>query len=385
MRVLIAFDKFKDSLTAKEACGVAATTLRALHPDWEIQLSPFTDGGDGFVTLLTEAARGELMRVPTSGPRSEQISAPVGLATAGRIPPSARQTLGWDRLPDAARIAIVEMASASGLALVPHAERTPWTVTSRGTGQLMRAAAEAGARAILLGVGGSATHDLGLGALSALGYEFRNDAGAKLRPPYPQTWARLMDIEGSALESLPPVRIACDVTNPLLGEAGAAAVYGPQKGLKPAEIPEMDRQSARLASLLCRHCGKPETLASLPGAGAAGGIAFGLMVGIDARLVPGADLVYDWMALDEKIRAADVVITGEGRFDETSLTGKGPGGLARRAAALGKTVHVFAGRIDLGEPPPSLQCHAITPQAMGLAEALAGAADNLRRSVQASF
>lgn len=385
MRVLIAFDKFKDSLTARQACEVVARTLRELHPDWTVVASPFTDGGDGFAPLLTEAAGGHLLSVPSSGPRSEPLTAPLGLMPAGRVAPQARRLLGWDHLADAATIAVIEMASASGLALVPHAERSPWTTTSRGTGQLIRAAAEAGARAILLGVGGSATHDLGLGALSALGYEFRTGSGDKLRPPYPQTWARLASVDGSALESIPPIRIACDVTNPLLGDSGAAAIYGPQKGLKAEDREALDQQSARLASLLCRHCGKPESLAEEPGAGAAGGIAFGLVVGLGARLVPGADLVSAWMGLEAKLQAADIVITGEGQFDATSLTGKGPGGLALRAGALGKAIHIFAGRIALADPPYPLRCHAITPEGMPLGEALATARENLSRSIRATF
>ena len=169
MRVLIAFDKFKDSLTAAQACGAAARALRARHPDWTLDLCPLADGGEGFAELLTAAAGGELRRRPVTGPRGESREAAFGLVEPDRIPRAAWTRLGVPELPAAAgrKVAVVEMAAASGLALVPAAARDPWRATSRGTGELIRAAAETGAAAILLGVGGSATHDLGFGALAA--------------------------------------------------------------------------------------------------------------------------------------------------------------------------------------------------------------------------
>jgi glycerate kinase len=265
------------------------------------------------------------------------------------------------------------MAAASGLALLAPWMRDPLRASSVGTGQLIRAAARSGVRAILLGVGGSATHDLGLGALGALGIECSDESGSRLDSPVPADWPRIRGIDGRISEVIPPILIACDVDNPLLGPGGALAVYGPQKGLKPADAATLEAESARIAAMLCRHFGRPESLAEEPGAGAAGGIAFGLMAAAGARLLPGFDLVASWLDLDARLAAADIVVTGEGRFDDSSLSGKGPGAVVRRALALGKPVHVFAGQVALSRPIPGLSVHSITPPGMHLADALARA------------
>jgi len=282
-------------------------------------------------------------------------------------------------------MAIVEMAAASGLALLAHEMRDALRASSVGTGQLMRAAAGSGARALLLGVGGSATNDMGLGALGALGIEFWTASGRRLDSMVPADWPLLDRIEGRLPDSMPPILIACDVDNPLLGPRGAAATYGPQKGLRPADAPEVERQSARIAALLCRHFGRPVALAEQPGAGAAGGISFGLMAAAGAALLPGFDLVASWLDLDAQLAAADVIVTGEGRFDETSLSGKGPGTVVRRGLALGKTVHVFAGQVSLPANIPGLFTHAITPAGVPLAEALAHAPAFLSSAVRKVF
>ena len=168
MRVLVGFDKFKDTLSAPQACRAAAGALRRRHPDWRIDLCPLTDGGDGFAVLLTEAAGGRMMTVPVSGPRGGLVEAGLGLVAEAQIPPAARRLLSSAEAASARSVAVLEMAAASGLALLPPAQRDPWFTSTYGTGQLIRAAAEMGAAAILLGVGGSATNDLGLGALAAL-------------------------------------------------------------------------------------------------------------------------------------------------------------------------------------------------------------------------
>jgi glycerate kinase len=230
-------------------------------------------------------------------------------------------------------------------------------------------------------VGGSATNDLGLGALAALGLEFSTDSGTLLQPPLPADWPGLRRIGGRIDPDLPPILIACDVDNPLLGPRGAAAIYGPQKGLRPADAAGLEAESARLATLLCRHFGRPESLAGEPGAGAAGGTAFGLMAA-GARLLAGSELVAAWLDLDARLAVADVVLTGEGCFDETSLSGKGPGAVIRRALALGKPVHLFAGQVALGRAIPGLSTHAITPPDLPLADALAATAALLSQAVQ---
>lgn len=371
MRVLLAFDKFKDSLTAPQACAAAAAALRERHPDWSLDECPLADGGEGFAPILTRAAGGVSLVHEVTGPRGQPVAAGFGLVPWQQIPPAAQALLNLplDRR-EPANIAVIEMAAASGLALLPNDQRDPWQTTSRGTGELIVEAARRGAAAILLGVGGSATNDLGLGALSALGLGLADDAGRPVSPPVPAHWSRIQRLTGTVPTSLPPIFIACDVTNPLLGPQGATAVYGPQKGLQPADLARLEHECARLGLMLCTRCGKPDTLMDAPGAGAAGGIAFGLMAAAGARLLSGFDLVAAWLDLDHRIAAADLVITGEGRFDASSLTGKGPGAVARRALALGKSVQVFAGQVAVAAPAGNFQLHAITPANLPLAEAL---------------
>ena len=384
-RVLLAFDKFKDALTAPEAVAAVAAALRETQPGWTLDLAPLADGGEGFVSILTQAAQGREVPVVATGPRGERRPAGFGLVRVSSIPGRARAQLQLSGETNAdATVAVIEMAAISGLALLPQDQRDPWQTTTLGTGELMRAAAESGAVAVLLGVGGSATNDLGLGALAALGLEFTDAAGRPIHPPVPAEWTRIARLSGRLVAGLPPVYIACDVTNPLLGPRGAAAVYGPQKGLRPADHVRLENESARLADLLCRHCGKSAALKDVPGAGAAGGIAFGLMTAAGAKLLPGFDLVSAWLDLETKLAAADIVITGEGRFDESSLEGKGPGAVAARALALGKTVHVFAGQVTAAARP-GLALHAITPAGVPLAQALREAPQNLTSSARAVF
>jgi glycerate kinase len=386
-RVLVAFDKFKDALTAERACAITAREIRRAHPDWTIDLAPLTDGGEGFCRILTESVTGRVETLVASGPRMESLHAPLGLVDPRRLPVKARGLLfGHDSPPRPEQLAVIEMAAINGLALLPPDARDPWSTSSFGTGQLIRAAAEMGAGFVLLGVGGSATSDLGLGALAALGMEFRDSDGAKIRPPFPALWDRVARIEGAVFASIPPIAIACDVSNPLLGSEGAAAVYGPQKGLKPEDLPRLDGLASTLAHQLCRHCGKdPETTVAIPGTGAAGGISFGLMTAAGARLVPGFELVTAWLDLEARIAAADLVVTGEGRFDRSSLSGKGPGAIVQRARAAGRETLVFAGAVEAGveNHGESGSVLAITPPGTPLPEALARADRYLAAAVSA--
>jgi glycerate kinase len=390
MRVLLAFDKFKDSLSARQACDLAARALRAQHPDWSLDLCPLADGGEGFAEILTAATEGRMITRTVAGPRASAVEAAFGLIPLNKIPVAARALLALE--PSAARpadatVAVIEMAAASGLALLPMEQRDPWQTSTHGTGELIRAAGELGAAAILLGVGGSATNDLGLGALQALGLDFLSAAGNKVAP-IPEDWPGIVKIEGRTSATLPPIRIACDVTNPLLGPRGAAAIYGPQKGLLTEDLSGLDHESARLALMLCAQCQQSDALMDLPGAGAAGGLPFGLMTAARAKLLPGFDLVAAWLDLDTRLAAADFVITGEGRFDDSSRSGKGPGAVVTRALALGKRVHVFAGIVTASPSSPSIgseQLHAITPPGTPLPQAMREAAANLTASVQAAF
>ena len=390
MRVLLSFDKFKDSLTAPEACGLASAALRDRQPNWTLDLCPLTDGGEGFCEILTRAAGGTLEKISVTGPRGEPVEASVGFVSVAHIPPAARALLllsdpQLSTLNSQPMIAIVEMAAASGLALLPESLRDPWQTSSVGTGELIRFAAGRGVAAILVGIGGSATHDLGLGALSALGVKCLSADGAAIRPPVPARWREVTQLAGRVAQDFPPIRIACDVANPLLGPRGAATVYGPQKGLRPESLAHLEQATDGLARLLIAHCGKNHSLLEMPGTGAAGGIAVGLMAAARAEIVTGFALVSAWLDLDARLAAADLVITGEGRFDASSLDGKGPGAVAARAAALGKPVHVFAGAITVPAPPPGLTLHAITAPGTPLAAALLAAPANLAAAVRAAF
>jgi glycerate kinase len=291
-------------------------------------------------------------------------------------------------VPAAARIAIVEMAAVNGLALVPPEQRDVWHASSYGTGELLLAARARGAGAVLLGVGGSATSDLGLGALCALGFVLEDGAGHPVFPPVPALWPRVARITGGALAGLPELRVACDVDNPLLGPNGAAAVYGPQKGLRASDVAALDAEARRMVALMRARLGFAAGLENSAGAGAAGGIAFGLMAALGARLVPGFALVADWLELDRRIERASWIITGEGRFDASSLAGKGPGAIASRARRAGRRCAIFAGAVDQrlqGTPGAAEQAWevvAVSPSGLSLEQALAESEQHLSRAIE---
>jgi len=379
MRVLLAFDKFKDCLTASEACSLAAATIRQTRPEAEIDECPTADGGDGFAAILTRAVGGELHALTVRDPLGRPVAASFGLVTSDQIPPAARQRLNVE---GAHRIAVIEMAAASGLALLSAKERDAWQTDTFGTGELLAAAAIAGADAIVLGVGGSATSDLGLGALTALGVTLR-DRDDRPVAPAPVHWPSVASIGGDA-RPLPPLFIGCDVTNPLLGPSGAAAVYGPQKGLPQADVAPLDGEALCIATLLCAWSGRPSSLQNEAGAGAAGGITFGLRAAYGATLLPGFDFVTEWLDLNKRIAAADIVITGEGRYDASSLHGKGPSAIAARARAAGKAVHLFAGVVN-APAPEGVHLHAITPPGTPLDIALRDCRRNLGAAIAESL
>jgi glycerate kinase len=369
MRVLVALDKFKEALAAPEACRAVVAGLREVRPGWICDPCPLTDGGDGFLAALTAGKNADLRHALVAGPLGQPVSAAWARVSPEAVPGAVRR---WLALPANAPLAVVEMAACSGLALVPRETRDVWRASSRGVGELIAAAEAAGAGGILLGVGGSATNDLGLGALAALGFRFLDGDGAEIADLAPAQWPRIVRIEPpmAVAPRLPPIWIACDVDNPLLGPRGATHTYGPQKGLSAARASELEEEMRRMAALLAEACGIAPAQLDRPGGGAAGGITAGLVAGLGARVVPGFSLVSEWLGLEERIAVADLVITGEGRFDATSLQGKGPGGVARLALDRGKRVLVLAGSVSLPEPPPGLRLRAITPPSMPLTEAL---------------
>ena len=385
MNVLLAFDKFKDALSAREAGSIVAAALALGRAECSFDHCPLTDGGEGFAEILTSAAGGTLHRVRVAGPRGRLVTAKFGLVKWGKIPPTARAMLELPGLSLHARIAVVEMAQASGLALLGPKERDPWRTSTRGTGQMIRAAIKAGAKAVILGVGGSATHDLGLGALSILGSKFWQADGSILRSLEPVSWGKLARITVARPARGLPIRIACDVTNPLLGRRGAAKTYAPQKGLRARDYSRLEKETARVSAMLCAQLGQPLALREMPGAGAAGGISFGLMCALRARLLPGFSLISAWVDLPGRLAAAEIVVTGEGRFDRSSFNGKGPGSVVESALALGKPVHVFAGQTAVRSRRPGLRVHAITPRGRKLSDALRETERNLARAAQCAF
>lgn len=349
MKILVAFDKFKGSLSAADACQITSQTLLSLSPAADLEEAPLTDGGEGFVELLTRPAGGEIRRCHVTGPLGKPTEASFGLVSIENLPPATRDIL---RLPTQGTLAVVEMAQASGLQLLPANERDPWKTTTRGTGELLQKAAAANPMAIVVGLGGSATHDLGLGALQALGLKAEFDSTPNNTGPHqpdlsPAIWTKVQRFVDGFECRLPPLWIASDVDNPLLGPRGAATVFAPQKGLRPADLEALEKETARMANLLCEHFHQDPNTLSAPGSGAAGGIGTGLRLACGARITSGFSLVRAWFDLDRKLSQADFILTGEGCFDESSLEGKGPGVVVKRAQAERKNCLVLAGRIDL--------------------------------------
>ena len=385
MNILLAFDKFKDSMTATLACQSAEIGLRgALEgsaANLNIEYAPLTDGGEGFCRILSETASGEIDYHVVTGPLGEEIDAPLGWVEASNLNSATREILG----DISGKIAVIEMAAVAGLEQVPFDQRHPNQTTTFGVGQLLEIAAKE-ADAILLGIGGSATSDLGLGALEALGLRF--DPVEKI---VPSQWPKVSEISGILPVELPPIYIACDVDNPLTGPTGAAVVYGPQKGLKPHEIEPFDKQAEHLAKKLCAFFNQPDSLLETPSCGAAGGIGFGLKAAYGAQFVPGFELVHAWLDLAAKIEKADVLFTGEGKFDESSLAGKGPYALLDAAGKSSKRSILLAGVLTEGVKSELFQrygeqvfAQAITPKNMPLQDALARGPENLELAAQSA-
>jgi glycerate kinase len=321
MRVLIACDKFKGSLTAVEACEAVA---RGLTEPVEIWTCPIADGGEGFVAAMLAGSGGRAVSMVCHDPLGRPVEAAYGIC-------KSREGV----------TAFIEMAAASGLARLGAGERDLRRSSSYGTGEMMRHAVEvSGATNLVVGIGGSATNDGGAGMAAALGVRFLDDSGTQLSP-HPADLVRLAAIDESQRIALPETVAACDVDNPLTGARGAAAVFGPQKGATPQDVLFLDEVLNRLAAV----AGAGD-LALAAGAGAAGGLGFGLQRFAGARLVPGFTVVAESSGILEKIAMADLVITGEGSLDSQTLGGKGPHGVALAARAAGVPVVAVAGRTE---------------------------------------
>jgi glycerate kinase len=343
MKILVAPDKFKECLTAAEAVSALAEAASRVFPGAEITRLPLADGGDGFAEILVNAAGGAWEELPVTGPYGEPHTGRIGWVDASKIPAGATATLD---IRAYGKIAVFDAASVCGLALASRESRDPFKATSRGVGEMLARAAERGATAVILGLGGVATNDLGLGALEKVGIELTHPEKGFLKKTTPTDWSKETRVGGYLWPNIPDVRLACDVTNPLLGPNGATYAYGPQKGLSPEGVNELERLAGVMAKKLCDFCEKPRTLMATPGAGAAGGLAFGLQCAFDARITSGAKLIAEWLELENRIREADLVITGEGSFDLSSLSGKMPSLVISLAAKHGKPVVIVAGRVE---------------------------------------
>lgn len=370
MRIVIAPDSFKEALDAEEVCAAIARGVRRARPEAEIDTVPIADGGEGTVNALIAATSGRIHRTAATGPLGERVEA------------------AWGMLGDGSDTAVIEMAGASGLAMVPAGQRDPERTTTFGTGELIRAALDAGARRILVGIGGSATTDGGIGAAQAVGVRFLDEQGQSIEAVLTGGMlGRIAQVDLAGRDprvGLVPIRVACDVDNPVCGPRGAAAVYGPQKGATPAQVKRLDRSLGHLMDVIARDLGRE--LRDLPGAGAAGGLGAGMMAFFDATLGPGVDLVMKALRLRERLAGADLLITGEGRIDAQSMMGKAIAGVGRTGQEAGVPVVALAGCV--GEGAESTRAvlrsyHVINPAGMPLEQALARTAEGLEETTAA--
>jgi glycerate kinase len=356
MRILVAPDSFKGSLSALGVAEAMARGIHAVFPDAEVLQVPIADGGEGTVEALVAATGGRLLHADVRGPMGEPRRAHWGLSGDGGT-------------------ALIEMAAASGLPLVPKELRDPRIASTFGTGELMKAALDAGLRKLVVGIGGSATNDGGAGMARALGARFLDAEGRDL----PEGGAALARLARLDLTGLDPrlaeasILVACDVDNPLCGPRGASAVYGPQKGATPQMVPELDTALGVYASVATAATGRD--IAALPGAGAAGGLGAGLLFFTPASLRPGVAIVLETTGFEALVQGVDLVLTGEGRTDFQTAMGKAPVGVAEVAQRHGVPVICLSG--GLGDGAEDVLAHgidalaSIVPQPMALEACMA--------------
>lgn len=325
-KVTIAIDSFKGSLTSREAAEVVESAIVDLLPDSLVQKVTIADGGEGTVEALVDALGGELVEVATKDPLGRPIVARYGVVENGKV-------------------AVIEVAAASGLTLLSPTERNPLSTSSLGTGEIIAHALSHGCRKFLVGIGGSATNDAGVGLCHALGFRFLDKRGNTVSP----CGERLADIvaidDSGAMEAIRESEfiVACDVASPLYGPHGAAYIFAPQKGASPEEVARLDEGLRSFGRLLNNYCGTD--VASMEGAGAAGGIGAGLVALLGARLQSGVRMVMEALRFDHLIEGSDLIITGEGRIDQQTLMGKLPGGVLEVASAQGIPVVAVCGEV----------------------------------------
>lgn len=338
MRIIVAPDSYKGSASAVAVAQAMERGILKVFPNAEVCKIPIADGGEGTVEALVTATSGQFRQTQVTGPLGQPVTAQWGVLGDGKT-------------------AVIEMAAASGLPLLTHEQRNPRMTTTFGTGELLRAALDAGLRKIILGIGGSATNDGGVGMAQALGVRFTREDGAEL-PHGGAALARLKQID---LEGLDPrlreteITVACDVDNPLCGPRGASAVFGPQKGATPEMVVELDDALAHFAKLATAATGRQT--AEQPGAGAAGGLGAAMLFFTPAQLRPGVGIVLEAVHFAELVKNAAFVITGEGRTDFQTAFGKAPVGVARVAKQFNVPVFCLSGA--LGEDTDTLIEHGI--------------------------
>ncbi len=375
MKIIIAPDSFKESLTAMEVANAIETGFKQVFADAQYIKLPMADGGEGTVQSLVDATQGEIVNCTVTGPLGEPVSGFYGLMGDGDT-------------------AIIEMAAASGLHLVPAAQRNPLVTTTYGTGELIKSVLDKGVKHIIVGIGGSATNDGGIGMAQALGIRLLDQQGNELGYGGGEL-DKLATIDMSGLDArLKDVRleVACDVDNPLCGEKGASRVFGPQKGATPDMVAQLDANLSHYGDIIFQQLGvdvKP-----MAGAGAAGGLGAALLGLLNAQLRPGIDIVMDAVKLTELVADADLVITGEGRIDSQTIHGKTPIGVARAAKQFNLPVIGIAGCLadDCGvvhdHEHPIDAVFAVVNRSVDLPTALAEAKQNIEltsRNIAASL
>ena len=363
MKIVIAPDSFKESLSAMQVATAIQQGFSEIYPDAEYVKLPMADGGEGTVISMVEATKGQYL--------NEIVTGPLGLPVEGF----------WGLMGDG-KTAVIEMAAASGLHHVPVEQRNPLLTTSHGTGELILAALDRGVERIILGIGGSATNDGGAGMMQALGASFKNGRGEQLEVGG-GALCELADIDLAGVDprlAAVSITVACDVNNPLCGPSGASAIFGPQKGATPQMVKTLDAALFSYGSLIEKITGNPVLNAA--GAGAAGGMGAALLGLLNAELKPGIDIVIKALELDNLIADADLVITGEGRIDSQSIHGKTPIGVARSAKRYNKPVIALAG--GLTSDHQVVHDHgldavfSVLTRVVTLPEALREAEENLR-------
>lgn len=366
MRIVIAPDSFKGCLNALNAAHAMRRGVQRVYPDSIIEMIPMADGGEGTVEAILCAVRGEKIKIDVTDPLGRSIVATYALIDGGET-------------------AIIEMAAASGLTLLSSQERNPSVTSTQGTGLLIKNALDRGVKKILLGIGGSATNDGGAGLALALGVKLMDAKGNSL----PQGGAALADLANIDMSGLDPrianvqIEVACDVENPLCGPEGASVVYGPQKGANPEDIQVMDKALEKFGEVLSRVAGT--NLLELVGGGAAGGLGAGVVGFLGAKLRPGSQMVLDVANADEKIKHADLVLTGEGRTDFQTAYGKVPVGVSALAQKYSVPVLVISGSVE-GSPDfladaGISSCFSVAEGPATLEEALLKAEQQLERAV----